>query len=88
MLSFIIILISEEFIASVSSGLNIEDVHQIQIFSDKQQQSGATNPKWDQKYSLYNQQEYLHPDSKDIKNVDRVILLLKYLCHCFFLSMQ
>lgn len=45
MLSFTIILISEEFIASVSSGLNIEDVHQIQILSDKQQQSGATNPK-------------------------------------------
>lgn len=59
MLGFII-WISEDFTASVSSGLSVEHVHQIQIFPDEQQQSRATTPKWHQRSSLYNQQEALH----------------------------
>lgn len=38
-LGFIIIWVSEDFAASVSSGLSIEHVHQIQIFPEEQQQS-------------------------------------------------
>lgn len=60
MLGFITIFISEDFTASVSSGLSIEDVLPIQISPATWQQSRARTPKWDEKYSLYNQQEALH----------------------------